>query len=77
MSAAHAERGELTPRKVKSRKKLAQLAPGVILAGGMQLAQSDVWYYGWWFYDDTDDWYYWYEAEYVVVDTSWEVYEYY
>lgn len=74
MTAAHADKGSVTPRKIKSRKKLAQLAPGVILTGGLQLAQSDVWYYAWWFEDDADDWYYWYDADYVEVDSSWEEY---
>ena len=75
VTATHAEKGGLAARKVKSRKKLGQLAPGVTLAGGLQLAQSDdYWYYGWWFEDDEEDYYYWFEADYVDTSDSWEDY---
>lgn len=74
VTATHADKGNLKPRKVKSRKKLSQLAPGVVLTGGLQLAQYDDWYYGWWFEDDEDDWYYWFEADYVDTSDGWEEY---
>ncbi len=37
-------------KKVKSRQKLAETTPGITLAS-MQLAQADVYYYGYWVYD--------------------------
>jgi hypothetical protein len=60
-------------KKVKSRQKLADATPGLILAG-MQLAQTEVYYYGYWVYDSVDDWYYWFPAEVVIVDTTWVEY---
>ena len=60
-------------KKVKSREKLAELTPGVNLAG-MQLAQTDIYYYGYWVYDPVADYYYWFPADYVVVDASWAPY---
>lgn len=57
-------------KKVKSRQKLADTAPGITLVG-MQLAQVDTYYYGYWVYDDLTDYYYWFPADYVIVDTSW------
>ena len=65
----------LQVKKVKSRRKLADATPGVILAG-MQLAQIEVYYYGYWVYDGVDDWYYWFPAEVVIVDTTWIEYTY-
>ncbi|MFB9262566.1 hypothetical protein ACFFWD_05170 [Bradyrhizobium erythrophlei] len=61
-------------KKVRSRQKLAETAPGLSLAS-MQLAQADVYYYGYWVYDDLTDNYYWFPAEYVVVDSSWVEYQ--
>ena len=43
-------------KKVKSRQKLAETTPGITLAS-MQLAQADVYYYGYWVYDDLTDYY--------------------
>jgi len=57
-------------KKVKSRQKLAETTPGITLAS-MQLAQGDVYYYGYWVYDDLTDYYYWFPADYVIVDSSW------
>ena len=57
-------------KKVRSRQKLAEAVPGVTLAS-MQLAQADVYYYGYWVYDDLTDYYYWFPADYVIVDSSW------
>src|SRR5258707_15144516 len=60
-------------KKVRSRQKLAETTPGVTLAS-MQLAQADVYYYGYWVYDDLTDYYYWFPADYVIVDSSWVEY---
>ena len=57
-------------KKVKSRQKLAETPPGLILAS-MQLAQTDVYYYGYWVYDPVADYYYWFTADVVIVDASW------
>ena len=57
-------------KKVKSRQKLAETTPGLILAS-MQLAQTDVYYYGYWVYDEFDDYYYWFTADIVIVDATW------
>jgi len=57
-------------KKVRSRQKLAHTTPGITLAS-MQLAQADIYYYGYWVYDDLTDYYYWFPAEYVIVDLSW------
>ena len=46
---------------------------GITLAS-MQLAQVDVYYYGYWVYDDLTDYYYWFPADYVIVDSSWVEY---
>lgn len=61
-------------KKVRSRQKLAETAPGITLVG-MQLAQADTYYYGYWVYDDLTDYYYWFPADYVVVDSSWVEYQ--
>ena len=59
-------------KKVKTRQKLAlpQSAPGLILAG-MRVAQTDVYYYGYWVYDPVADYYYWFTSDVVVVDNTW------
>lgn len=57
-------------KKVKSRQKLAEASPGFILAS-MQLAQTDVYYYGYWVYDEFGDYYYWFTADVVIVDATW------
>ena len=57
-------------KKVKSRQKFAEAAPGIIHAG-MDLAQTEVYYYGFWVYDADYDYYYWFPTEVVFVDTSW------
>ena len=66
-------KGNLTVRKVKSKKKLAEIAPGVILAQ-LQLAQYSDYYYGYWFFDGFDEWYYWFTVDYVIVDDTWVEY---
>ncbi|SHH07193.1 hypothetical protein SAMN05444169_5586 [Bradyrhizobium erythrophlei] len=60
-------------KKVKSRQKLAEATPGITLAS-MQLAQADVYYYGYWVYDDLTDTYIWFPVDYVIVDSSWVEY---
>jgi hypothetical protein len=57
-------------KKVKSRQKLAVTMPGVTLAS-MQLAQAQIYYYGYWVYDPVADYYYWFPADAVIVDTTW------
>ena len=59
-------------RKVKTRQKLAlpQSAPVLILAG-MQVAQTDVYCYGYWVYDPVADYYYCFTSDVVVVDNTW------
>lgn len=59
-------------KKVKTRQKLAE-SSGVILAG-MQLAQAEVYYYGYWVYDSVGDYYYWFTSDVVIVDTTWTDY---
>ena len=66
-------KGNLPVRKVKSKKKLAEMAPGVILAQ-MQLAQYSDYYYGYWFDDGIDEWYYWFTVDVVIVDDTWVEY---
>jgi len=56
-------------KKVKTRQKLAE-TPGLILAG-MQVAQTDVYYYGYWVYDPVGDYYYWFTSDVVIVDNTW------
>jgi hypothetical protein len=60
-------------KKVKSRQKLAETRPSLILAN-MQLAQTDVYYYGYWVYDADYDYYYWFTADVVIVDGTWVEY---
>ena len=57
-------------KKVKSRKKLAEVTPGVVLAG-MEVAQNEIFYYGYWVYDADFDYYYWFTTDVVIVDTTW------
>jgi hypothetical protein len=57
-------------KKVKTRQKLAETMPGLILAG-MQVAQTDVYYYGYWVYDSVGDYYYWFTSDVVIVDNTW------
>jgi hypothetical protein len=57
-------------KKVKSRQKLAEMTPRLILAS-IRLAQADVYYYGYWVYDPVADYYYWFPAAAVIVDATW------
>src|SRR5260370_381254 len=56
-------------KKVRSRQKLAETTPGITLAS-VQLAQADVYYYGYCVYDDVTDYYYWFPADYVIIESS-------
>ena len=60
----------MTVKKVKTRQKLADTTPGLTRAS-MKLAQTDVYYYGYWVYDANADYYYWFTTDVVIVDTSW------
>jgi hypothetical protein len=60
-------------KKVKSTQKLAEGAADLILAK-MELAQTEVYYYGYWVYDPVADYYYWFTSDVVVVDASWVPY---
>jgi hypothetical protein len=80
MSIVDAEGKEITGKKVKTRKKMAEANPhvmGAVANGGlMQLAQLD-WYYGWYFdYYDDYDYYYWYPADEVYWEED-DWYEWY
>ena len=57
-------------KKVKTKQKLAETAPSLILAS-MKVAQTDVYYYGYWVYDPIADYYYWFTSDVVIVDTTW------
>ena len=78
LTAQHPEKGSLPVRKVRSKQKMADAAPSLILAaatsGNIQVAQSSDWYYGYWFEDEADDYYYWFTADEVYADDSWADY---
>jgi hypothetical protein len=57
-------------KKVRTRQKLAQSTPEVMLAS-MELAQVETYYYGYWVYDPYGDYFYWFPADLVIVDTTW------
>ena len=66
--------GSLPVKKVKTKKKMAGLEPSKVqLAanGPIQLAQVDVYFYGYGFDTGEEEVYYWYPAEYVVVTETW------
>jgi hypothetical protein len=56
-------------KNVKTRQKFAepQTVPGLTLTG-MQVAQTDVCYYGYWVYDPVADYYYWFTSDNTWVD---------
>ena len=62
-------------KKIKSKQKLADVRPSLILASAksenMQLAQVSDWYYGYWIDEVDYDYYYWFTADEVYVDASW------
>ena len=69
--------GGLPAKKVKTKRKMAGLEFDKIrLAanGGVQLAQVDVYYYGYGFDTGTEEYYYWYPAEDIIVTETWVEY---
>ena len=82
LSANHPQKGNLPVRKVKSRKKMADIestrvrvAAAVNGEGGIQLAQIvDYYYYAWCFDDGIDEYCYWFPVEVVIVDDTWVEY---
>jgi hypothetical protein len=78
MSANHPQKGNLSARKVKSSRKLAEMEPNHVRvaanAEDVQLAQGAVYYYAWCFNDGVDEYCYWYPADVVIVDSSWVEY---
>ena len=76
MAANHPQKGNLPPRKVKSRQNMAGMEPQrvrvAVNAEDAQLAQAIIYTsYGWCFDDGLDVYCYWYPADVVIVDTSW------
>jgi len=66
--------GSLAAKKVKTKKEMAGLEFGnmrLAANGDVQLAQVDVYYYGYGFDTGTEEYYYWYPAEDVVVTETW------
>ena len=66
--------GSLPVKKVKTKKKMASLPTNnVQLAanGDIQLAQVEVYYYGYGFDTGVEEVYYWYPAEDVIVTETW------
>ena len=69
--------GSLPVQKVKSKKKMAGLDSGnlkLAANGEIQLAQVDVYYYGYGFDTGTEVVYYWYPATDVIVTDVWVEY---
>jgi hypothetical protein len=71
--------GSLPVRKVKSKKKMADLTLGniqVTANGEIQLAQAVevVYYYGYCFDTGLDEYCYWYPAADVIVTDTWVEY---
>ena len=75
MNAAHPKKGNLPVRKLKSKKQMAWIDPGIIRASATgdtpMLAQDVYLYYAWCFDDGFDTYCYWYPADVVIVDASW------
>jgi len=72
--------GDIEPKRVRTKTKMALAEPGVIRAawtgGAFQLAQYDTYYYGYCFDDGYDFDCYWYPAEDVdYQDYTWEDYD--
>src|SRR5262245_35017739 len=53
--------------KVKSRQKLAETTPSGLILARMQLAQVEVYYYGYWVYDPVADYYFWFPADVALI----------
>ena len=58
-------------KKVRSTKKLANLGEPHLTLASTEVAQVEVYYYGYWVYDPYGDYYYWFTSDVVIVDTSW------
>ena len=58
-------------KKVRSNKKLADLGEPHLTLANTEVAQVEVYYYGYWVYDQYDDYYYWFTSDIVIVDSSW------
>jgi hypothetical protein len=72
--------GDIAPKRVRTKTKMAMAQPEVIRAawngGAVQLAQYDAYYYGYCFDDGYDFDCYWYPAEDVdYADYTWEDYD--
>ena len=72
--------GDLTPKRVRTKTKMALGSGGLVQAawhgGAVQLAQADVYYYGYCFDDGVDFDCYWYPAEDVdYQDYTWDDYD--
>ena len=78
MTATDPQKGNLPVRKLKSKKKMAAIDPGIVRVAATgdtpELAQDTGVYYAWCFDDGVDLWCYWYPADVVVVDSSWSDY---
>jgi hypothetical protein len=78
MTATDPQKGNLPVRKLKSKKKMAAIDPGIVRVAATgdtpQLAQDSGIYYAWCFDDGVDLWCYWYPADVVIVDSSWSDY---
>ena len=78
MSANHPQKGNLPARKVKSRRKLAEMESWRVRvaanAEDLQMVQAEVYYYAWCFDDGLDEYCYWYPADVIIVDDSWVEY---
>ena len=58
-------------KKVRSTKKLANLGEPHLILASTEVAQAEVYYYGYWVYDPYQDYYYWFTSDVVIVDTTW------
>jgi hypothetical protein len=76
--SANPQKGNLPARKVKSRRKMAEMESWRVRvsanAEDLQMAQADVYYYAWCFDDGLDEYCYWYPADVIIVDDSWVEY---
>ena len=55
---------------LKARQKLASTNSGLVLTG-VEFAQTEVFYYGYWVYDPYGDYYYWFTSDVVIIDNTW------
>ena len=75
LTANDPAKGNLRIGKFKSNKKMAAASPNFDLAGapGQHLAQAEF-FYAYCFNDGVDEWCYWFDANDVLVDTTWQPY---